>query len=69
MPIMSTVAEIEAAVVRLSNEELAAFRNWFNEFDAEAWDRKFESDALSGRLDRLGEEALEDLREGRCRDL
>jgi hypothetical protein len=66
---MSTVAEIEAAVIKLSNEELAAFRDWFNEFDADAWDRRFEKDALSGRLDALGEEALQDLREGRCTDL
>jgi hypothetical protein len=66
---LTTVAEIEAAVVKLSNDELTAFRDWFNEFDADAWDRQFEKDALSGRLDALGEEALRDLREGRCTDL
>jgi hypothetical protein len=66
---LTTVAEIEAAVVKLSDDELAAFRDWFNEFDADAWDRQFEKDALSGRLDALGEEALRDLREGRCTDL
>ena len=66
---MSTLQEIEAAVSRLKPEELAAFRAWFTEFDAKAWDIEFERDASAGRLDKLAEEALEDLREGRCTDL
>jgi hypothetical protein len=67
--VMSTVAEIETAVSKLSSEELATFRDWFQVFDAEAWDRQFEQDARAGRLDALGQEALRDLREGRCTDL
>jgi len=66
---MSTVTEIEAAVERLSREDLARFRAWFQEFDAEAWDRQFEQDVQAGRLDALADEALEDLRKGHCRDL
>jgi hypothetical protein len=63
---MSGVNEIEEAVLRLSVAELAAFRAWFAEFDAEAWDRRIEDDVASGRLDALADEALEDLRAGRC---
>ena len=66
---MSTVTEIESAVSKLSREELAAFREWFQEFDADAWDRQFEDDALAGRLDTMGKEAVGDLRAGRCTDL
>lgn len=66
---MSTVQEIESAVRRLSRQELSAFRDWFADFDAEAWDRQFEADAQAGRLDALAEEALDDLRAGRCTDL
>jgi hypothetical protein len=66
---MSTILEIESAISKLSREELSAFRAWFADFDAEAWDRQFEDDAKSGRLDALAEEALRDLREGRCTDL
>ena len=66
---MSSVKEIESAVAGLSREELAAFRTWFADFDAEAWDRQFAADAAAGRLDALGDEALRDLDEGRCRDL
>lgn len=63
---MNTVREIESAVAKLSREELSAFRGWFEEFDAEAWDRQFEADVKAGRLDSLADEALRDLREGRC---
>ena len=66
---MSSVEQIESAVARLSRAELSAFRSWFADFDAEAWDRQFEKDATTGRLDALGDEALRDLREGRCTDL
>jgi hypothetical protein len=66
---MSSVNEIESAVARLSRQELAAFRSWFVDFDADAWDRQFETDVAAGRLDALGDEALRDLDEGRCTEL
>ena len=50
---MSTVKDIEAAVRKLSSQELSAFRAWFAEFDAEAWDRQFQKDAEAGHLDGL----------------
>nr|BAL54795.1 hypothetical conserved protein [uncultured Acetothermia bacterium]BAL59875.1 hypothetical conserved protein [Candidatus Acetothermum autotrophicum] len=66
---MDTIEEIAEAVRRLSPQDLAAFRAWFAEFDASVWDQQFEEDVAAGRLDRLAEEALQDLREGRCTDL
>ena len=36
---------------------------------ADAWDKQIEEDIKAGRLDRLSEKALEDLRAGRCKDL
>ena len=63
---MSTIAEIENAVRGLPAQDLVAFRTWFAEFDAENWDRQFESDVKAGKLNWLREEALRDLREGRC---
>ncbi|MDD5319200.1 MAG: hypothetical protein PHD43_01040 [Methylococcales bacterium] len=66
---MTVISEIEVAVAKLSREDLSAFRDRFQEFDAEAWDKQFEDDVAAGRLDALAEEALRDLREGRCTDL
>lgn len=66
---MSSVQEIQEAVSQLTDEDLASFRVWFAEFDAALWDRQFEADVAAGRLDQLAEEALQDLRGGRCTDL
>jgi hypothetical protein len=63
---MSNVNEIEEAVQRLTPAELDAFRTWFAEFDAAAWDRQMEDDVAAGRLEVLADEALEDLRAGLC---
>jgi hypothetical protein len=59
---MTTVTEIEHAIRRLSADELAAFRAWFAEYDADIWDREIEADAAAGRLDALADEGLADLR-------
>jgi hypothetical protein len=57
---MGSVKEIEDAVLRLSEAELATFREGFVDFDAAAWDRQINDDVAAGRLDALANEALED---------
>jgi hypothetical protein len=66
---MSRVENIESQIAEFSAEELAAFREWFAEFDATAWDRQFESDVKAGRLDSLSEKALNDQAAGRSSEL
>jgi len=66
---MSSVQDIEAAVSKLSPEDLSLFRAWFAKFDVEAWDQQFEQDVAAGRVDNLAEMALRDLDSGRCTDL
>jgi hypothetical protein len=66
---MSTVDDIENAVANLPPEDLARFRRWFEEFEAARFDAKIERDARSGKLDRLAEEALADMRADRAREL
>lgn len=66
---MTTVQEIEKAVEHLPEPDLNKFRSWFDKFDANTWDKQFEEDAKSGKLDHLAEQALDDLNNGRCTDL
>jgi hypothetical protein len=54
---MGKIDDLERQIQALSMTELAAFRRWFAEFDAAAWDRQFETDAAAGKLDALGERA------------
>jgi hypothetical protein len=55
---MGKVEKLEADVTSLSPEELAAFRQWFLEFDWTLWDAQLERDVQSGRLDAMAEAAL-----------
>jgi hypothetical protein len=54
---MSRIGDLERQVQSLSADELASFRQWFAEFDAATWDRQFEDDVKTGKLDTLGERA------------
>lgn len=64
-----TLHDLESAVAGLTAEELAKFRAWFIEFDADTWDRQIEDDVTAGRLDALADEALDDFRSGRTTEL
>ena len=66
---MITVKEIESVIKKLSKEELAAFRKWFEEFDAMAWDKQFEEDVNLGKLDKFSEQAIADYKSGKCRKI
>lgn len=66
---MTKVEAIEREVEKLSREELAAFRDWFAEYDWEAWDREIEADAAAGKLDKLMAEALEEHRNGKTKEI
>ena len=66
---MSTAEEIESAVAGLPAEELRRFRQWFQQFDADSWDKQWEEDVVAGRLDPLADEAIRDFRAGRYTEL
>ena len=66
---MSKVKELEKQIEQLSAAELAEFRRWYAEFDAQVWDRQFEADVKAGRLDALAEKALRDHAAGKSTEL
>ena len=66
---MSEIEKLEDQVKRLSPRELAEFRAWFTDFDAQAWDRQIEADSVAGKLDHLIQEAVADYKAGKTRPL
>jgi len=66
---MSKVETLEREVEKLSAEELAAFRDWFAKYDADAWDRQMEADVKAGKLDRLAAEALAEHKRGETKEI
>ncbi len=43
-----SLRELEMAVTDLPVEELTAFARWFEEYLADAWDRRIEADIKAG---------------------
>jgi hypothetical protein len=66
---MTKVQRLEREIEKLTPEELAAFRKWFQEYDSAAWDEQIEQDALAGKLDKLAEKALTDHKAGRTKEI
>ena len=66
---MTKVERLEQEIVKLSRSERTALRQWLEFYLADQWDREIETDARSGRLDRLARQALEAHRAGRTKAL
>lgn len=62
-----TVQEIEQAVAQLPKDQLAEFRAWYEQFNAEAWDRQIEEDITAGKLDALADAAIADHQAGQTK--
>ncbi len=58
---MNSFAEIEAAIMQLSEGEIRDLSNWLQEYINDSWDKQIEADAKSGRLDRLIQGAKADI--------
>ena len=61
---MTKIEQLECGIRALSRAELAALREWFEEYQADEWDRQIEEDAKAGKFDRLAGEALAEHRAG-----
>jgi hypothetical protein len=59
---MSSIAEIEQAVAKLSAQEFVEFERWFDEERNRKWDQQIEADSASVALDFL----LKEVRRGYC---
>ena len=66
---MTTVSEIQQAILTLDKNDYQDLVQWINELDWERWDAQIEEDSESGKLDFLEAEALAAKRNGALTDL
>jgi hypothetical protein len=64
-----SIQELKQAVTQLPPKDFVRFRQWFEEFDAQVWDKQFASDAETGKLDKITEQALNDYHTGNFKQL
>jgi hypothetical protein len=62
---MSIIQELEEAIANLPPEDFLRLRERIQQRFEDQWDAEFEQDVAAGKLDQLGEQALEDHRAGR----
>jgi len=66
---MMLVQQIKKEVAELPEMQFKEFRSWFEEFDASEWDRQFEKDVASGKLDDIANRAVSDFKKGKFKKL
>ncbi len=66
---MSTVAEIKAAIARLTLEERAEVARCLHEWEDDAWDKQMQQDLAAGKLDRLLAKVDSDIEHGKLREM
>ncbi len=66
---MRNLEKIENEIKQLPPQDLTVFRAWFEKFDSEHWDRQFEIDAGSGKLDNLAKDAIKDFKSGKFKKI
>ncbi len=66
---MSTVAEIKAAIARLTLEERAEVARCLHDWEDDAWDKQMQHDLAAGKLDRLLAKVDSDIEHGKLREM
>lgn len=66
---MSSVAEIQQAIVSLTKSDYAELMHWLAEYDWDQWDKQIEADSETGKLDFLLSQAEEARGQGKLEDL
>ncbi len=66
---MLQLPDIIKEVAGLPKVQLKEFRSWFEKFDASKWDKQFENDVASGKLDGIANRAVSDFKKGKFKKL
>ena len=66
---MSTIEQIEAAILTLTPEQFERLRQWILDVEYQHWDEQLEQDIADGKLEALAEEAIAEFKAGHCREL
>ena len=66
---MSTLEQIEAAILTLPSDDFEKLRKWFFDLDYQRWDKQLEQDVADGKLEALADEAIAEFEAGNCQEI
>lgn len=55
---MSTLEQIEAAILSLPSDDFDKLKKWFFDLDYQRWDKQLKQDVSEGKLEVLAQEAI-----------
>lgn len=64
-----SVQEIESAITKLSDQDIAELLAWLEEYHGQVWDEQIEQDAEAGRLDAILEQVDKEYEAGLSKPL
>lgn len=64
-----SITEVKTIVSQLPPADLAEFAEWFEELQADAWDRQIEADVKAGRFEAIFQKVDAQAEAGECRPL
>ena len=64
-----SVEEIEILVSQLPSKQLEKFRDWYQKFDSDMWDKQIEQDVMNGTFESLAKNAIADHKAGKSKKL
>jgi hypothetical protein len=66
---MNSLQDIQSAILQLSKQEFSSLREWLEKLEADQWDHQWEQDVKAGKLESLANQAIQDFRAGKCKQL
>ncbi|HBE20513.1 MAG TPA: hypothetical protein DEG17_12420 [Cyanobacteria bacterium UBA11149] len=66
---MSTIEQIETAILTLPLNDFEKLRQWFFDLDYQRWDEQLEKDIVDGKLEIFAQEAIAEFNAGNCREI
>ncbi len=64
-----SITEIKAEIAQLPEPDLAELAQWFEEFQADAWDRQIARDVKAGRFEAIFQRVDEQAEAGQCKPI
>ena len=61
---MSTIEQIETAILTLPSNKFEKLRQWFFDLDYQRWDEQLEKDIADGKLETFAQEAIDEFNAG-----
>ena len=67
--VAKSAEEISEEIMRLPQDQLQKFREWYEVFDSEKWDDQIACDASGGKLDEIADRAMKEYKAGKSRPI